>query len=436
MLEEQDAPAWLTEANNYAATLIGDGQLEVAVTTYYRALALEPAAATLWSNLGSALWSLRRYGEAEAALLRALALKPDYPLALVNLGMVYEGQGRLDAALEAFNQGIAADPDYVLLRWNRAILRLNHGEYEAGFAEYDSRLLRKAKEYPRLANQAGKRIPMWQGEDLEGKLLHVEVEQGIGDTILFSRFLPMVAQRAHHVTLCCSADLASLLWHHRPDIEFLPQRVPVPDVDYYAYLGSLPRWLGVKSPADVPPDPGLIRQRANRARKQIDLPNPGAAPAYKIGICWTGNPEMDRNAERSVPFEKLITLARDPRVWLYSLQLGPGAQRIRELQADGLVQDLSPQMRQRGLVGTATAILQCDLVITSCTMVAHMACALGVPTWVMLCVDPYWPWMSGTKTTSAWWPTARLFRQRHSGDWDQVIDDVRSALNGWIAERI
>lgn len=418
----RDASSWLIEANNYASGLVGTRQLAAAVVAYRRALACDPQAYEVWANLGSALWSLRRYNEAREACERSLALKPGYPMGLVNIGMVYEGTGDHESAMAAFDAGLTSEPDYALARWNRSVLRLARGEYAAAWPDYEARMLRDPSAYPKLS------LPPWRGEDLADKSIHVEGEQGIGDTIMFARFLPLLAWRAAKVTFCPQPVLVPLLWGYREIVEFIPQRVPLPQADFSVYLGSLPGLLGIDSVDDVPSDPGYIRGRGIDAGRVIGLPAPESAPATKVGICWTGNPNMERNGERSVPFEELLTIAEDPRVWLYSLQAGPQADVLRESGAAGsLVCDLSDDLLEKSLVGCASAILQLDLVVTCCTSVAHLAGALGVPCWVMLCTDPYWPWLIG-RDDSPWYPSARLFRQKVPGDWSSVIADVKVAL--------
>ncbi len=367
---------------------------------------------------------MRRYDEALIACRRSLEINPRYPMGLANYGMVLAASGDYAGAARAFEESVAADPEYVLSRWNLSVLQLGRGNYKEGLAGYDSRIDRNPKSYPKLA------MPLWQGEDLKGKSIHIESEQGIGDTVLFSRFLPELAKRGARVYFCTTPGLTSLIWNmsHLPGFGFYPQKVPLPPADYYAYMGSVPRWLNLEDVDGIPADPGLILQRAKKAGKQIKLPPPASEPAFKIGICWTGNPEMERNEERSIPLKHFIGLAADPRVWLYSLQAGPSSQQIHAAGADGLICDLNSEMLGGGIAATATAILQLDLVITCCTSIAHLAGALGVPCWVLLCTDPYWPWLFSDRTDSPWYPSVRLFRQRVGGDWDSVMQRVGSEL--------
>ncbi len=421
-LIQPDAPDWLTEANESAVKLVEQHQLPAAVVTFRRILAIDPTRAVVWSNLGSALWSLRLYDEALDALKRSLELCPNFPLALSNLGMVYEGMRQLDLAEMALDQAIAADPNYLNARWNRAVLRMGNGDWEGGLPDYETRIDRRPDLYP------DRSMPRWQGESLKGKSIHVEAEMGVGDTIFFARFLPWLATQADKVYFCCTLLVTQLLWEYRECVTFLPMQVPLPPADYCVFVGSLPRWYGLCQ-ENIPPDPGYIRQRVTKAGPVIRLPEPTSSPALKVGICWTGNAAFERNDERTVPFNLLMTIAEEPRVWLYSLQAGSASREIAAAGADGLVYQFEQELQVSGFVGTGSAILQCDLVVTCCTSIAHLAGALGVPCWLLLCRDPYWIWGQDDSVDTPWYPSIRLFRQRASGDWKQVIADVRFALS-------
>jgi hypothetical protein len=425
--EPTAAPDWLESANLYGAELVRSGKPEAAIVTFKRALELSPHSYELWANLGSALWQLRQYEPALAALRRSLEIAPGYPIALANLGLVYEGLGEFELSEASFGEAVENDPDYIDAIWDRSLLRLGRGDYERGFEEYDMRIERKRDSiYPHLP------MPMWQGEDLTGKTIHVECEQGIGDTIMFSRFLPWLSSRAEKVYFCAGRSV-SLLWSYRQYVEFIPPRVPLPEADFYTYMASIPRWYGLRFDA-IPADSGLITERVRKSRT-LKLPQPTSTPALKIGVAWTGNPEMERNDERSIPFRHMLQFAQSPVVWLYSLQVGHGAADIAKLGAEGLVCDPSKELENNGYVATGEAILNCDLVITCCTSIAHLAGALGVPCWVLLCKDPYWPWLYSERTDSPWYPSIRLFRQREAGNWQPVIAEARDALNDLIRDK-
>jgi hypothetical protein len=155
------------------------------------------------------------------------------------------------------------------------------------------------------------------------------------------------------------------------------------------------------------------------------VPNAPDPDAYRVGICWTGNPLQERNDERTIPLELMLSLADHPHVWLYSLQ-AQGTAELDRLGAHDIVYDLGPQLKARGLTVAATALLQMDLVITSCTMIAHLCGALGIAAWVVLCEYPYWVW--GRERPSPWYPSLKLYRQIKTDDWKEVMGRVRDDL--------
>ena len=405
--------------------------IDVAVVEMKRAISTTPNSQEAWNNLGSLLWKKREYDEAFACLERSLSFGEAFDAGHHNMALVLESMGKYEAAEWHFHRAIELNPNYINAKWCRSMMRLSRGEYAAGFEEYEARIPYRQKQgkplYPKFP------APYYQGDDLTNKRVFVCVEQGIGDTIMFSRFLPWL--RTHvgpsgRVYLCCTHDLMVLLWnfHASGIVEYVPEGVPIPECDYSIVTGSLPWHFGCTLDT-LPSDPGLIWARANQQMKigKANIPEPLGPDPFKVGICWTGNPEQDRNGERSIPLELMLTLAEHPNVWLYSLQVGAGQADIDRLGAKDIVCDLGTQLKQRGLTVAATAIMQMDLVITCCTSIAHLCGSLGVKAWVVLCENPYWVWMLN-RTDSPWYPSLRLFRQTRTDDWKGVMQQVRNEL--------
>lgn len=397
-------------------------------TMLRRALKLDPACAHAWGNLGIVLWraGAGRRAEAEHALRKAIALNPSDPKYWDNLGIFLGAQGDARGAEAALIEATVLDPEATGPKWDLALVRLWSGDWERGLADYEIRKRHRGpRYYPILP------MPAWRGEDLNGKTLYVAPEQGIGDRILFSRYIAWVKETwpECRVLACLDDALVNLFWEYRQACELLPDKVPWPEgIDYGVYLCSLPALHGSR-PGHVPPDPGFIRRRADRqaALARCKLP-PLNLPALKVGICWTGSPLQVRNADRTVPLELLLPLAEDPRVALYGFQCGPGNADLDRLDARELVCDLGPEIEREGWVGTALALLEMDLVVTCCTSIAHLAGALGVPCWTLLCADPYWVW-GREETTTAWYPTMRLYRQPRNGGWEPIVWRVRCDLS-------
>lgn len=420
------APPAVVETSDYCSRVLRPNHhYKSAIVMTKRATMIAPTSRELWVNLAAYFIHTQDYDEAMGAVERALSIDPKYAIAHAAKGMIYDGLKDFDEAEIHYGRAIEIDPNYLDVVWNRALMRLGRGDYLRGFEDYESRIKsRKIKDrfiYPKF------NAPFWQGEDLSDKTIYVAAEQGIGDMIMFSRFLPWLAQQAKHVYICCTRDVTSLLWEFRRFVEFVPEGVPIPKTDYAIIIGSLPHRYGVTLDT-LPADPGLIKTRVDvhQTVGPAELPELDDVNALKLGLCWTGNPGQDRSQERDIPFPLLLDLLEHPHIWAYSFQLGPSEDDIRKNGANRLVYNLAPQM-MRGLAVTGTALQKMDLVITACTSIAHLCGALGVPCWVLLPYDAYWVWLQ-ERSDSPWYPSIRLFRQKKPGDWAQVLRDVQTAL--------
>lgn len=418
------APDQAARLNDHAHDLAKLGKTAAAVVALRRAVNLAPDHPILLSCLGAVLFDSCQYEEAEQHLRKSIATEPNYAPSQGNLGAILNALGRYSEAKAAYRRAIEIEPDYSDARWNYAMCMLDNGEWAEAWPFYEDRKIRGGQRlYPNLP------YPEWRGENLNGKTLWVQGEQGVGDRILFSRYLVWVKQQFPdcRILFCHNAEdlpnISNFLWGYRDIVEFIPNGVPWSEADYGIYLMSLPAIHGTTKD-NVCPEPGLILKNALRHKNSVELP--GVDPTMlKVGVTWTGNPAMKRNSERSIPLEQMLRLAELPNVVLYGLQIG--THDINRLGADQLICDLTQDIKPLGFTGTAATMLNLDLVITCCTATAHVAGALGVPCWTLLCRNPYWLWLR-ERLDSVWYPNTRLFRQEIMGDWIPVIDEVKSEL--------
>jgi hypothetical protein len=240
----------------------------------------------------------------------------------------------------------------------------------------------------------------------------VHAEQGLGDTIQFARYLPMIARRGGEVVLACGGPLLPLLARLR-GVRVVAKDAALPHYDAWIDQMSLPHIFATR-PETIPSAAGyLVADPAVVARWRERLPG-----RRKIGLAWGGNPAHSNDRRRSLPpsaVERLVAL--DRASWV-NLQVGPRA-------GEAGLPDLTPLLTN--YAETAALVANLDLVLTVDTSVAHVAGALGVPCWVMLPFAPDWRWMLGRDDTP-WYDSLRLFRQPRPGDWDAVIDAVAAAL--------
>lgn len=385
---------------------------ETATVMLRRSLALRPELSPAWSNLASMGLRAGRLDEALTAAQNAVRFDGSSVMHL-NLATVLGALGRRDEALAEYDAAERIDPEG---KFGSARRHLRYDDWRAAHA----------LEHTRLREMQRPPVPLWQGEDLTGKTLYVQGEQGVGDRFLFSRYVAWIHETwpTCRITLNIGMDSLGDLFSEFSGIAELVQSCP-PGADYAVWLASLPM-LHASAPDNVPPDPGLLRRRIDRAAPSIILP-PTPDGAIRVGLAWSGSPKHPANNLRAVDLSLLLPLAEDPRVHLFSFQCTPNSGDIQRLGAGELICDLGPSLEAEGWIATGRAMLEMDLMITVCTSVAHLAGALGVPTWLLTSAEPYWPWWSGGDTT-AWYPSMRLFRQTRLGHWDPVIERVRAAL--------
>ncbi len=410
-------------------------RFEEALADNHRAHALNPASAELCNNLGACLQKLRRDDEALRWFDNALALRPGFIRAMINKAASLTQLRRIEEAAAIYRQMQAIDPGNADAAWNLSFLHLLTGDFEAGWAAREVRWgahMRPAG-YPHFAQ------PMWRGETgIDGRTILVYADEGLGDTIQFARYVPMLAARGARVVLAVQEGLVTLL----RDLDGVARCVPRSAATQQAFdmhcpTCNLPYAFGTRLdsiPAAVPYLPALSAERMQAWEKRLRecLPCESLGPDRKlrVGLVWSGNPHHANDHNRSVPLRTVLRLL-DTGASFVSLQ--------NELRADDKallaqtdIVDMSPHLGD--LAETAALASQLDLVISVDTSIAHLAGALGRPTWVLLPYSPDYRWLLD-RDDSPWYPTARLFRQSAARDWAEVIETVRRELACFEAGR-
>ena len=387
------------------------GQTDTGLELLHRAANLRPDRAEIHFNLGNALRGAGQLDQALAAYATTLSLNPTFFQAHYNQGYIYRAQNRSPEAIAAFTLALQHQPNFPQAAWNLALTFLLSGDFERGWPAYESRWRMYPPTYQIVGTQ-------WRGERFEGRTLLLHAEQGIGDTIQFIRYVPQVVARGGRVILVCRDNLVPLL-ANVPGISHVASTVAdLPPFDLHIPLLSLPLIFATRIdsiPAKksyIQPDDELTRTWANR------LADGGGK--LRIGLAWAGSPTHIDNLARSLSIERLTPILLLPDTKFESLQKGPAA-----TEHSPFVTDHAADLRN--FADTAALIANLDLVISVDTAVAHLAAAMGKPTWVMLPFAPDWRWMLG-RDDSPWYPTMRLFRQPVAGDWDSVIHRIRTEL--------
>ncbi len=401
------------------------GREHEALASYDRALAIRPLHIQALSNRGVILDDLRQFEAALASYDRALAVRPDYAPALANRGNSLGALRRFDEALASYDRALAIQGNFADCRFNRALLLLLLGRYAEGWREYEWRRRLKAWVARNFA------APEWRGEDLHGKRLLLYAEQGLGDTIQFARFAPLLAKRGAEIVLDVQAPLGGLLQRVEGAARIVRQGETPPAADFQLPLMSVPFVLGLDA-AQIPAVVPYLRADVARvAAWGARLPE----GKFRVGIAWQGNPRRKIDRGRSIPLAAFAPLCRVPGVRLISLQKHDGVEQLAALPDVMRVSELGADFDSGpdGFLDSAAVMMHLDLVVTSDSTIAHLAGALGRPVWVILRDVPDWRWMLDRPDTP-WYPTARLFRQDRRDDWGEVMGRVAAALAGMMSE--
>ena len=406
------APARSDIQTSLAAALARQGRLEEASAACRRAIELAPRNVGAYLNLGIIRGKSDDLEGAVEAYRQAIGIDPASPEALTNLGVALSNLGMGDAAIEASGRALKLRPLDPELRYNHAMLLLLSGDLEAGFGEFEWRLSHPSPQFrPRSFD-----VPRWRGEPRRGRTLLIHAEQGLGDSLHFARFVPLAARTGGPVVLQVQSPLAELL-RGSLDVTVISRDEPAPPVDLHVPLMSLPHALRTTIetiPADVPylkPAPAKAAAWRERLATYCGL---------KVGVVWAGSAGHRHDRMRSLPAEAVLPRLLMSGVTLFSLQKEPrAADRAVLDQLRDRVVDLAPQLNN--FADTAAAVSALDLVISVDTAVAHLAGALGRPTWILLPHILDWRWLYEREDTP-WYPTARLFRQPRSRDWTSVLD--------------
>ncbi|NQW01529.1 MAG: tetratricopeptide repeat protein [Rhodospirillales bacterium] len=395
--------------------MLGDDAKAIAYLT--RTIALKPDFTHALNNMGNVLRRQGRPMEAAAFYNKAIISAPGFALGYNNLGNVLRDLGQLDKAIAAFRRARDLDPELAEAPYNLALALLLTGDFAAGWEGY--RWRHQIPGGPPAARQFSQ--PPWDGGDVSGKTLYLYPEQGLGDTIQFCRYVPLVAQRGGKIILRVPADLDALLTSLAGVDSMVLETEPGPETfDVHASLLDLPRIFATDQDT-IPWSGPYLGVGEKQAAVWADRIR--ADRGLRVGLVWAGNAGHENDRNRSMDPRILAPLSRIDGITLHSLQIGSGNQ-AKALFGDAIV-DLAPWIRDWS--DTAAAIRNLDLMISVDTSSAHLAGAMGSEVWTLLPYMPDWRWQLD-RDDSPWYPTMRLFRQTAIGDWDSVVQRLVTAL--------
>ncbi len=405
-------------------------RFEEALASHDRALTLRPDYVEAHYNRGNALHLLKRFEEALTSYQRALALRPDHAEAIANRGATLHDLKRYDEALESYERALTLRPDFADAHYNEAICRLLLGDFDRGWKKHEWRW-----QTAQLKNAKRNFLrPLWLGsEEIEGRTILLHAEQGLGDTIQFCRYVPLLAGRGARVILEVQKPLRELMTTLTGAVQVVSRGDPLPPFDLHCPLLSLPLAMATRLETIPSAAPYLAAGESKTGAWQKRL---GADEKPRIGIVWAGSPRKELpganriDSQRSIAFDQLAPLFQIAECAFYGLQKGDDA--VRQLRASSwrhAVVDWTDDLQD--FSDTAALMENLDLIVSVDTSVAHLAGALGKPFWLLNRYNTCWRWLAD-REDSPWYPTARLFRQDSSREWAPVIARAAEALDDYV----
>ncbi|MEB3342496.1 tetratricopeptide repeat protein, partial [Okeania sp.] len=395
------------------------GRNDVAIELLHQVITWHPNYSQAYLNLGKIFRDKGNFETAIKHYQKSLELNPDYIEVYNELGSIFFTLGELTESQKCYEEALKLDKNYVNSNFGLAGILLKQGNFIPGFSQYEWRWKTKGFIVRNFSQ------PLWNGSNFQGKNLLVYTEQGLGDSIQFIRYIPLVKKLGGRVIVECNKVPLKLIFTTVSGIdELLIRGEKLPDFDLQIPLMSLPRIFGTTLetiPAEIP---------YLSIPKSIDFTIPTAPKKnLKVGICWQTNSTSDTSKLRSCSIEYLQEILSIDKVNFYILQKEVSGKDLEWLKSQTQIHNLGSYFNN--LADTAAAIKQLDLIITIDTVIPHLAGALGKPVWVMLNFDSEWRWLTD-REDSPWYPTMRLFRQQKIGDWNSVLKQVKESLENFL----
>lgn len=424
-------PSFVDAYDNRGLVLHDLGRYAEAVESYDRALSLKPDHAAAHLNRGIALSEMGRHAEAIESYDRAIEVAPSRAMAWYNAwnnhGVALTELGRHAEAPASYEQAIAINPANAEAHWNLGLCKLQLGDFERGWHEYEWRWKQKKLE---PADLRGFAQPLWLGQQpLEGKTILLHAEQGLGDTLQFCRYAREVSGLGARVILEVQKTLASLLQGLEGVDELVARGQPLPLFDFHCPLLSLPLAFNTRLPGIPPPAAILTSGPASYDRRTAWEARLAPKRAPRVGLVWSGNASHMNDQNRSIALADLLEHL-PPGPQYVSLQKDVRDADRRTLQAHPEMLNFGDELHD--FTDTAALCALMDGVVSVDTSVAHLAGTLGSKLWLLLPFNPDWRWML-ERSDSPWYPSATLCRQLRPGDWDSVMAGVGDQLNkAWM----
>ncbi len=412
-------PNYFEAFNNRGVALKELKKLDEAIASYSKAIELRPDAYEAYNNRGDALIASKRLDEAVLSINQAIAIKPDYFKAYNNRGNALIELKKLDEAFHSYTQAALIEPTNPRVNFNLGLYHLLKANFKDGWVGYEARLMDPDSSV--FTRNRSFKKPIWNGkDDLRGKTIFIYAEQGLGDTIQFSRYIAEVAKEGASVIFEVQKSILKLLSSLDGVTTILAKGDEVPPFDYQCPLLSLPALFKTEL-TNIPPIVRPLLVPENKLNEWVIRLGKRVKP--RIGLVWSGSTIHKKDHFRSLNLSELIHLL-PPQFEYISLQ-----KEISSLDEDLLRKN---QIKHFGtelndFTDTAALTQLMDLVISVDTSVAHLAATLSIPTWILIAYSPDWRWLLD-RTDSPWYPSVKLYRQTELNSWDTALKQVKLDL--------
>jgi tetratricopeptide (TPR) repeat protein len=394
-------------------------RFEEAADSFGRVTRALPQYAQNWHNWGSAAREVGDLATARSCVERALQLAPDMGAAHFNLGNILRDELKIEQAIGSYRRSAELQPDDGEAPFVIGVCQLLLGRFQEGWKAYEKRWSRPRNPVHLPCVEA----PRWRGhERLDHKRLLLLAEQGLGDTIQFCRFAPLLASKGARVSLVVPRALIELLSTLQGVDQLVAHDEELPPADFHCPLLSLPLALNLDA-ADIPAPIRYLRPSPQRVAQWERQLGPRQADRPRIGLVWAGNRGHENDHRRSMPLSRLLE-ALPGRFACYGLQKEITEQE-RDAAGHGHFTHLGPQIGD--FADTAALVDLMDAVVAVDTSVAHVGGALNKPTHILLPFSPDWRWQLN-RTDSPWYPSVTLHRQQAPGDWSGALASLARSL--------
>tara|TARA_B100001250_G_scaffold146288_1_gene125272 strand:- start:757 stop:2181 length:1425 start_codon:yes stop_codon:yes gene_type:complete len=380
-----------------------------AITSFNKVVKKKSDISQVHFYLGEAYRQLGKYEKSLESFKECLKLTPDHIGCQMMVGIVYEELKRFNQAIDFYKSCIDTYPEYIAPHVNLGMCLLLTGNYEEGWGEYEWRLRLSRDIYQKEFKK-----PKWNGEDLDNKKLLIICEQGFGDSVQFIRFAESLSKEGATIFVMSPDELKSLLVNQKGVNKVFGYDDVLPEYDFYTFMLSIPKILKWEPKMDTQHFPYLKVEEKNHPFVVKDKMN--------IGILTQTRTGTNDEKFRSIELNKFSNVFEKQKHNIISLDYF-----INEDTSNKGIIDVFPEIND--VADTANIIKNLDLVICVDTLVAHIAGALNIKTWLMLATVPGWRWDLNYPVSTPWYPSIEIFRQQTNNDWDTMIKDIGNKLN-------